>query len=115
VSGITIEVPDAVVAAAVDGEWSEPFKLPRSGKVARLREPTVADMVTAQKVVGKNAVSGESDIAVAAAMTELDGKRATYEALKQLKVRDLQAILKWARELDFLEAPSPTDAGLPPS
>lgn len=109
--GIRIEVPDA---AAAQDEWSEAFQLPRCKKMARLREPTVHDMIHAQKVVGKGAAEGESDIAIIAAMAELDGKRVIYEQLKGLKIRDLEALLAEARRLGFLASPSPTDADLLP-
>jgi hypothetical protein len=107
--GLVIEVPDALVAAA-DGEWSEPFKLPRSGKVARLREPSVADLLKAQRAVGKDAPANAEAVALAAGMAEIDGKVAVYETIKALKLRDFVAIMKEARRLGFLEEPDSTAA-----
>lgn len=102
--GIKVEVPEAPAAE----EWSEPFKLPRSEKMARLREPTMGDVIHAQKTAAADGDNG-SMVAIVAAMAEVDGKRIRYEDAKRLKVRDFNAITAEARRLGFLEPLSPIE------
>lgn len=104
--GIRIEVPEPAAVA----EWSEPFKLPRSGKSVRLREPTVDDLLRAQRAVGREGAGNAEAVALAAGMAEIDGRLARYEDLKALKIRDFGAIMARARALGFLEASDSTDA-----
>ncbi|MGH7068184.1 MAG: hypothetical protein ACREEU_10425 [Acetobacteraceae bacterium] len=91
-------------------EWSESFRLPRCGKMVRLREPSVDDLLKAQRAVGKDAPANAEAVALAAGMAEIDGRVAVYETIKTLKLRDFGEIMKRARKLGFLEDPDSTDA-----
>lgn len=95
-TGVKIEVPE------MEQEWSEPFKLPRCGKMARMRELTVGESLRAQRMAGPSAADNDSSVAMVAAMTEVDGRAMTFDGIKALKMRDFGAIMKKGRELGFL-------------